>query len=216
MRIPLSTYRLQFGSGFGFQQARELVPYLHQLGITDVYASPIFQAHSDSVQRLRHRRPHAPEPGAWIVGRLYRFLRRAEAARHGSVLDIVPNHMSDAASNLWWRDVLENGPSSPYAYYFDIEWDPPSRSRGEKMLWPILGAPYADALERQELTLTFSEEGFAIRYFERTLPIDPATYGLILSHVPEAAELAELIDSLPPSAATDPEAVSLRRSQTRN
>ena len=95
----------------------------------------------------------------------------------GLVLDIVPNHMSDAASNLWWKDVLENGPSSPYAYYFDIEWDPPSHSRGEKMVWPILGAPYAEVLERQELTLTFSEEGFAIRYFERALPIDPSTYG---------------------------------------
>jgi (1->4)-alpha-D-glucan 1-alpha-D-glucosylmutase len=83
------------------------------------------------------------------------------------------------------------------------------------MLWPILGAPYADALERQQLMLTFSEEGFSIRYFERTLPIDPATYGLILSHVTEATELVEMIDSMPPSATTNPEAVSLRRSQTR-
>ncbi len=215
MRIPLSTYRLQFGRGLGFQQARELLPYLERLGITDVYASPIFKAHSDTSSGYDIVDPTRLSPALGTEDDFIAFCTELKRRDMGLILDIVPNHMSDAGSNLWWRDVLENGPSSPYENYFDIEWDPPSQSRGEKMLWPILGAPYADALERQQLTLTFSDEGFAIRYFERTLPIDPATYGLILSHVPEAAELAELIDSMPPSATTNPEAISVRRSQTR-
>ena len=215
MRIPLSTYRLQFGRGFGFPQARDLVPYLQQLGITDVYASPIFQTHSDSAGGYDIVDPTRLSPALGSWDDFIAFCTELQRCGMGLVLDIVPNHMSDAASNLWWKDILENGPSSPYASYFDIEWDPPSHSRGEKMLWPILGAPYAEALERQELTLIFSEEGFAIQYFERALPIDPSTYNLILSHVPEAADLAELIQSLPLSATTDPESVGLRCRQAR-
>ena len=191
------------------------MPYLERLGISDVYASPIFQAHSDTSSGYDVVDPTRLSPALGTWDDFIAFCTELKGRDMGLILDIVPNHMSDAASNLWWRDVLENGPSSPYENYFDIEWDPPSHSRGEKMLWPILGAPYAEALERQQLMLTFAEEGFAIRYFERTLPIDPATYGLILSHVPEAAELGELIDSMPPSATTNPEAVSVRRSQTR-
>ena len=215
MRIPLSTYRLQFRRGFGFQEARALLPYLQQLGITDIYASPIFEAYSDSASGYDIVDPTrlSAALGTWndFIG----FCTELKVHDMGLILDIVPNHMSDAAPNLWWKDVLENGPSSPYEYYFDIEWDPPSRSRGEKMIWPILGAPYADVLERQELTLTFSEEGFAVQYFGRSLPIDPCTYGPILSGVPEAAELEELIRSLPPSNTTDAGAVCLRLSQAR-
>jgi (1->4)-alpha-D-glucan 1-alpha-D-glucosylmutase len=232
LRIPLSTYRVQFGREFGFREARTVVPYLHRLGVSDVYASPIFHAHSDSSSGYDIVDPTRLNP---VLGSWDEFTSFCgELKRHdmGLVLDIVPNHMSANSSNLWWKDVLENGPSSPYAYYFDIEWDPPSRTRSGKMLWPILGAPYAEALERRELVLKFSEEGFAIQYFERSLPIDPATYGVILSQVQhrldpdgngatggpvasELAALAGLIQSLPPSSTTDAETVNLRRSQTR-
>ena len=215
MRIPASTYRLQLGRGFGFRQARELVPYLHRLGIGDVYASPIFKTHSDTAGGYDIVDPTCLNP---MLGSEEDFLAFArELQRHGMglLLDIVPNHMSATASNLWWKDVLENGPSSPYANYFDIEWDPPSRSRGGKMLWPILGAPYGEVLERRELTLAFSQDGFAVRYFGRTLPIEPGTYAVILAHIPEAAELVELAHSLPPSDAIDAESANHRRSLTR-
>jgi len=215
VRIPLSTYRLQFGQGFGFRQARELVPYLDRLGITDVYASPIFHAHSDSASGYDIVDPTRLSPRLGSGEEFMAFCAELKQHGMGLVLDIVPNHMSANSSNMWWKDVLENGPSSPYAHYFDIEWEPPSRSRGGKMLWPILGAPYADVLERSELTLTFSENGFAIRYFERSLPVDPATYGAILSHVPEAAELMEAIRVLPPSSTTDVEEVTRRRAQAQ-
>jgi (1->4)-alpha-D-glucan 1-alpha-D-glucosylmutase len=221
VRIPISTYRLQFGRGVGFRKARELVPYLHRLGISDVYASPIFKTHSDTASGYDIVDPTCLSPmlGSWEEFQAF----ASELKRHdmGLLLDIVPNHMSANASNLWWKDVLENGPSSPYADYFDIEWDPPSRSRGGKMLWPILGAPYGEVLERRELTLAFSEEGFAVRYFERTLPIEPTTYAVILSHIQEAAELVDLkeliqvVHSLPPSDTVNVESANHRRTLTR-
>ncbi len=232
MKIPLSTYRLQFRRGFGFREARELAPYLNRLGITDVYASPIFQAHSDSASGYDIVDPTSLNAtlGSWEE--FTAFSRELQRLEMGLVLDIVPNHMAAHSSNRWWKDVLENGPSSPYAYYFDIEWDPPSRSRSGKILWPILGAPYGEALERQELVLRFSEEGFSIQYFDRLLPVDPATYGAILSHVQreppgngdgepgvsEASEMAAvsgLVQALPASTATEPEEAGDRYRDTQ-
>lgn len=208
-----------------------MVPYLHELGITDVYASPLFHAHSDFASGYDIVDPTHLDPrlGSWDD--FTAFSNELKRRDMGLLLDIVPNHMAAHSSNLWWKDVLENGPSSPYAYYFDIEWDPPSRSRSGKILWPILGAPYAEVLERRELVLTFSHEGFAVRYFDRSLPIDPATYGVILSHLrsslgtnggsetasPATAELAaltELSQSLPPSSSLGAEPQELRRRQT--
>jgi (1->4)-alpha-D-glucan 1-alpha-D-glucosylmutase len=215
VRIPLSTYRLQFGRGFGFREARELLSYLKRLGITDIYASPIFQANSDSASGYDIVDPTRLSPALGTWDDFIALCTELKLHDMGLILDIVPNHMSDAASNLWWKDVLENGPTSPYASYFDIEWDPPSRPRGEKMVWPILGSPYAEALERRELKLTFSEEGFTIQYFERALPIDPCTYGAILSGVPEAADLEEFVRSLPPITTADDGAMGPRLRQTR-
>ena len=215
MRIPISTYRLQFGRGVGFRQARELIPYLRRLGISDVYASPIFKTHSDTASGYDIVDPTCLSPMLGTWSEFVAFAAELKRNDMGLLLDIVPNHMSANASNLWWKDVLENGPSSPYANYFDIEWDPPSRSRGGKMLWPILGAPYGEVLERRELTLQFSEDGFAVRYFDRTLPIEPTTYAVILSHLQEAAELVELTRSLPPSDTLNSESVNQRLKQTR-
>src|SRR3984885_2467041 len=232
LRIPTSTYRLQFGPGFGFREAREVTPYLSRLGISDVYASPIFRVTGESSGGYDIVDPTSLSPALGSWDEFTAFSKELQQHDMGLLLDIVPNHMAAHSSNRWWRDVLENGPGSPYAHYFDIEWDPPSRSRSGKILWPILGAPYSQVLERQELPLTFSEEGFAVRYSDRSLPIDPATYAVILSHVqralapngndetagPAAGELAAivgLIESLPPSTATEADRVSLRYSQTR-
>ena len=225
MRIPLSTYRLQFGRGFGFREARSVAPYLNRLGITDVYASPIFRAHSDIASGYDIVDPTSLSPSLGSRDEFIAFCSELQQYDMGLVLDIVPNHMAAHTSNRWWRDVLENGPSSRYAYYFDVEWDPPSRQRSGRILWPILGAPYAEVLEGQELVLGLSEDGFAVQYFDRSLPIDPATYGTIVSRVERgmasAGEacgpviegislLVSLIQSLPPASATDTEEISRR------
>ena len=180
-RIPSSTYRLQFNRDFTFAQARALVPYLHALGITDCYASPYFQAGAESVHGYDitdHNKLNAAigtreEYDAWI----------AELHAHGmgQVLDFVPNHMGvRETKNLWWADVLENGPSSPYAAYFDIEWQPLKPELRDKVLIPILGDQYGRVLERGELKVHYDAGRFFLRYFEHEFPIAPGTYRHVL------------------------------------
>jgi len=189
-RIPSSTYRLQFNREFTFAQAQEIVPYLHALGISDCYASPYFQARAESLHgyditdhnKLNDAIGSRAEYDAWV------------AALHehdmGQVLDFVPNHMGiREPQNLWWADVLENGPSSSFAAYFDIDWQPLKSDLRDKVLIPILGDQYGRVLERGELRVHYASGRFFLRYFEHEFPIAPGTY----RHALEIA-LAQLSD----------------------
>src|SRR4029453_18578337 len=101
-----------------------------------------------------------------------RWIERMKARGMGHILDVVPNHMGIARSaNPWWLDVLENGPSSRYARFFDIEWHPIKDELADKLLIPILGDQYGEVLERQELRLSYGDGGFIVRYYEEALPI---------------------------------------------
>jgi (1->4)-alpha-D-glucan 1-alpha-D-glucosylmutase len=192
-RIPTCTYRLQFNRWFTFAQARELVPYLGALGVSDVYASPYFQAGANSLHgyditdhnKLNVAIGSQEEYDAWI----------AELHSHGmgQVLDFVPNHMGIAEpGNKWWMDVLENGPSSMYAPYFDIDWRPLKSDLRDKVLLPILGDQYGRVLERGELQVRFEEGAFYLECQNQKLPIAPGTYRLILEMALE--NLAEYKD----------------------
>src|SRR3978361_1736918 len=139
-RIPTPPYRLQLTRQFTFAQAREIVPYLHSLGVGDVYASPYFQARAESLHGYDitdHNKLNAAigsrEEYDALVAELH-------AHQMGQVLDFVPNHMGVGEPlNQWWMDVLENGPSSIYAPYFDIQWKPLKSDLEAKVLLPILG-----------------------------------------------------------------------------
>jgi (1->4)-alpha-D-glucan 1-alpha-D-glucosylmutase len=152
LRVPLATYRLQFNSNFRFRDALALIPYLHKLGITDVYASPVFVARKGSTHGYDVTDPTRlnPELGAWED---FEALCQALKKRGmGLLLDIVPNHMAASPDNLRWMDVLENGVSSQYARCFDIDWQSPAGDVPEnKVLLPILGAPYQEALQSGKL-----------------------------------------------------------------
>ena len=180
-RIPNATYRLQFNRDFTFVQAREIVPYLHALGISDCYASPYFQARAESVHGYDitdHNKLNAAigsraEYDAWIA--------ELRARGMGQLVDFVPNHMGIGEPlNLWWFDLLENGPSSAYAGYFDIDWQPLKAELHDKVLIPILGDQYGRVLERGELQVHFEAGRFFLRYFEHEFPIAPGTYRHIL------------------------------------
>lgn len=106
----------------------------------------------------------------------------------GLLLDIVPNHMAASSENRWWMDVLENGPDSAFASYFDIDWHPPSRDLAGKVLLPVLGRPFGEALDHGELHLTFHEGKFFVRYFESIFPIASESYHQVLSHRSETLE----------------------------
>jgi (1->4)-alpha-D-glucan 1-alpha-D-glucosylmutase len=180
-RIPVSTYRLQFNRQFTFEQARAIVPYLHELGITDCYASPYFQARAESLHgyditdhnKLNEAIGSREAYDAWIA--------ELHAHEMGQLLDFVPNHMGvGEPRNQWWMDVLENGPSSKHAPYFDIDWHPLKPELHDKVLLPILGDQYGRVLERGELKVHYEEGSFYLSYYEHRFPIAPGTYRYIL------------------------------------
>jgi (1->4)-alpha-D-glucan 1-alpha-D-glucosylmutase len=182
-RVPLATYRLQFNKAFTFQDAGSLLPYLDALGVSDLYASSTLAARPGSMHGydiIDHNRLN-PEIGS--AGD-YDSLGAALRARGmGQILDVVPNHMGIATgSNPWWNDVLENGPSSPYAEFFDVDWDPVKRELANKVLLPILGDQYGRVLESQELVLEYAEGTFSLRYYDTRLPIAPRSWVSILRH----------------------------------
>ena len=101
----------------------------------------------------------------------------------GHILDIVPNHMYvESRENAWWMDILENGPSSAYADFFDIDWHPAKRELENKILIPILGEQYGTILEGQELKLSFMNGAFFLDYYDHRLPIAPDTYPAVLTY----------------------------------
>src|SRR3954453_9917026 len=180
-RIPTSTYRLQFNREFTFRQAREIVPYLHALGISDCYASPYFQARAESMHGYDitdHNKLNAAigsraDYDGWISD--------LHAHGMGQIVDFVPNHMGIGEPlNLWWMDVLENGPSSVHAPYFDVDWKPLKSDLKDKVLLPILGDQYGRVLERGELQIRFEGGAFYLRYYEHEFPVAPGTYRHIL------------------------------------
>jgi (1->4)-alpha-D-glucan 1-alpha-D-glucosylmutase len=181
-RRPLSTYRLQLTPSFGFRDAAALVPYLDELGVTDLYISPPFAASPGSTHGydiVDHNRLRDELGGADGFDAL---AAAARAQSMGLLVDFVPNHMGIGPANPWWLDVLENGPSSVYAPYFDVDWNPTKRELTSKVLVPVLGDQYGDVLERGELTLTREGGAFFVRYWELAFPIAPRSVPFIVRH----------------------------------
>jgi len=180
-RIPLSTYRLQFNGGFTFRDARAIADYLHDLGVSDCYASSYLKAVPGSPHGYDVADPTRLNPEIGTEDDYWAWIDTMKARGMGHVVDLVPNHMGIAkSSNPWWLDVLENGPSSRFARFFDIEWHPVKDELADKVLIPILGDQYGAVLERQELVLTYQNGAFFIQYHDDTLPIAPDTYATIL------------------------------------
>src|SRR3984893_7858917 len=178
---PISaTYRLQLNKDFTFRHATNLLDYLSELGITHIYASPILRSRPGSTHGYDVIDPTHLNPE---LGTEADFLALQTELRNrgmGLVLDIVPNHMSASSENSWWMDVLEHGPESAYASYFDVDWHPPSRSLDSKLLLPVLGRPFAEVLEGAEFQLIFSDGRLFVQYFDSLFPLAPKTYTGIL------------------------------------
>ena len=181
LRVPIATYRLQFNHQFKFSDAKSIISYLHELGISDCYASPYFKAKKGSLHGYDILDHNQINPEIGTEEEYDELIEELQKHRMGHLLDIVPNHMCITGNeNTWWMDVLENGPSSVYADFFDIDWKPIKDELQNKVLLPILSNQYGQVLESQELSLRFEEGAFFIRYGEQKLPIDPASYARIL------------------------------------
>jgi (1->4)-alpha-D-glucan 1-alpha-D-glucosylmutase len=197
-RQPVATYRLQLHKGFGFDDAARMASYLAQLGVTDLYSSPVLQAAPGSMHGydvVDHGRINPELGGEEGFERLAAALKEAGI---GYLLDIVPNHMGLASGNALWLDLLENGPSAQSARYFDIEWRPVKEELADKVLVPVLGDRYGAVLERGELRLELIEGAFRLRYFDHVFPVNPRSYGQILSW-----RLDELEKKIGPGEALD-------------
>ena len=224
--IPRATYRIQFNKDFGFRQAAELVPYLARLGISHLYASPYLKARPGSTHGYDIIDHNALNPELGTEEDYQVMVKALQDHGLSQILDVVPNHMGVmGADNQWWLDVLENGPASQYADFFDIDWSPLKNELKNKVLLPVLGKPYGDALEAGELELSFDElnGSFAIRYFEHLFPIDPVSYAAILKlreaeqateigaqTLPEFQSLISALAKLPPRSARKKEALEER------
>ena len=226
--IPRATYRLQLHRGFTFADATRLVPYLAALGISHCYCSPYLKARPGSPHGYDIIDHGAFNPEIGTQEDFERFVTTLAAQHMGHLLDMVPNHMGVMGrDNRWWLDVLENGPASRFADFFDIDWSPLKPALHDKVLLPVLGDHYGNVLDRRELVLVFAAEtgAFSVDYYEHRFPVDPRAYPLILErHLdvlesrlapgrPSLIEFQSLITAfgnLPPRSDRSPEAVTAR------
>lgn len=179
--VPPSTYRIQFNKSFTFQSAVEYISYLADLGIGALYCSPYFQAVPGSTHGYNVTDPNRINPEIGNQDHYNHFC--SQLRNHGleQFVDVVPNHMGVLCNNnRLWLDVLENGPASIYANFFDIEWKPVKTELANKLLVPILGDQFGIVLENKEIQLCYERGSFWIQYWEHQLPLAPKTYPMIL------------------------------------
>jgi (1->4)-alpha-D-glucan 1-alpha-D-glucosylmutase len=226
-RAPVATYRVQLSRAFTFRDLHSLTAYLDALGVSDCYCSPILSAGEGSLHGYDIVNHNALNPE---LGTREEFAAVSAALRArgiGLIVDFVPNHMGiNPRTNAWWRDVLENGPSSPYARFFDIDWLPVKSELRDKVLLPILGDQYGLVLERGELKLRFDNGALVLDYFERDLPINPRQSPLVFGHgidrlsdsapdvqadARELRSILEALNALPPMTSTDHAAMEKRQ-----
>lgn len=211
-----ATYRLQLHRGFRFDDARAIVDYLDALGISHAYASPYFASVPGSTHGYDGVDPRRLDPELGEEADYLAWCEALAARGMGHIVDFVPNHLSASTHNPFWTDVLENGPASTWADTFDIEWHPPKTALENKVLLPILGAPYGEVLERGEITLAREGGAFVLRYWDHRLPVNPRTTAPLLARAaaklglepddPRRQELESVVrslDTMPSKTETD-------------
>jgi (1->4)-alpha-D-glucan 1-alpha-D-glucosylmutase len=190
--FPQSTYRLQLHAGFTFDDARAVLDYLSDLGVSDVYLSPILRAEAGSLHGYNVCAYDQLNPE---LGGDEGFATLSDEARRRGLrllVDFVPNHMGIASGeNAIWNDVLENGPSSRYADVFDVDWEPGKESLHARVLLPILGEQYGEALDDGKLVLARKGGTFVLRYYDHELPVAPRSLQPLLDLAAEKLRAGE-------------------------
>lgn len=225
--VPASTYRLQIHHAFTLTAACDIVPYLARLGVDACYTSPYFTASPGSTHGydVCNHNELNPEVGGADAHAAFTSALATHGMRH--IVDFVPNHMGiGTGANAWWNDVLENGPSSTAAIFFDVDWRPVKAELQAKLLLPILGDQYGHVLERGELQLAFTGSTLVLRYFDTELPINArqaarvyngavealtASLGTDNIHLNEFLSIVTSLQNLPPYTETNPERMAERQ-----
>ncbi|MBW4574516.1 MAG: malto-oligosyltrehalose synthase [Aphanothece sp. CMT-3BRIN-NPC111] len=182
MRIPTATYRIQFNSDFGFDAAKKIVDYISELGISDLYASPIFKARAGSTHGYDIVDPNQLNPELGTTESFEALIGELQQRDMGWLQDIVPNHMAYDSQNQMLMDVLENGPDSDYLDFFDIEWNHYYEQLRGRVLTPMLGDFYGNCLENGEIKLEYDQTGLSVNYYSLRLPVRIESYGKFLNN----------------------------------
>ncbi len=177
--IPSSTYRLQLSPVFTLKEVRKQLPYLHELGISTIYAAPFFKAKTGSEHGYDVVEAHQIGPEIGTMEEFEQLTEELKKYNMGWLQDIVPNHMAYHPENVWLMDVLEKGQKSNYFNFFDINFSHPD-FHGQVMV-PFLGEPLENILEQQQLKLTFSEKGLQLNYFDNVYPASLPVYDAVLN-----------------------------------
>lgn len=159
-----------------------ILDYLHDLGITDLYLSPVLASRKGSQHGYDAIDPTRIDPDLGTEEEFAALQAELQNRGMGMLLDIVPNHMAASAENPWWMDLLENGPQSAFAAFFDVDWNSFSPGLQGRILLPILGRPFGEALESGELKLAYNDGRFFIQYFDLLFPLSPRSYHSVLGH----------------------------------
>jgi (1->4)-alpha-D-glucan 1-alpha-D-glucosylmutase len=226
-RLPSATYRVQFNAHCTFRDAQSAVSYLHKLGVSDLYASPFLLARPGSIHGYDIADHTKVNPEIGTLEELRSLSASLREHGMGMIADVVPNHMSNATRlNAWWQDVLENGPSSAYAAYFDIDWMPLKPDLANKVLLPVLSDQFGNVLEDGKMFVKYEGGAFWLEYFENCFPLAPGSYAVILTPIlpnfqahlgeehPDVLELFSIltaIKNLPARTETDPDRLAERR-----
>ncbi|BAV08889.1 maltooligosyl trehalose synthase [Filimonas lacunae] len=171
MHYPISTYRVQLHSGFTFTHLQAIIPYLHQLGVSTIYASPITRAIKGSAHGYDVAEPHEINPEIGTLDQLRAVAAQLKALGMNWLQDIVPNHMAFSMENTRLADVLERGNNSPYYAYFDINWEHDSEQLKGKVLVPVLGSRLDDCIDNNEIQLGWDVQGPGLYYAGNRYPV---------------------------------------------
>ena len=182
MHIPIATYRLQFRPEFDFQDARRILPYLSELGISHIYASPIFKARHGSSHGYDVVDPNQLNPELGSEVDFEDLIADLHQLGMGWIQDIVPNHMAYDSENRFLIDILEHGPNSEYSEFFDVEWEHPYDDFRGKILTPMLGNFYGRCLENGEISLRYDAAGLCVTYYRLRIPLRIESYAKLLTH----------------------------------
>ncbi|WP_446744322.1 malto-oligosyltrehalose synthase [Silvibacterium acidisoli] len=223
-RAPRSTYRLQLHAGFTFADARKILSYLKRLGIGDYYLSPVFEARPGSMHGYDVTRHDQFNPELGGDEEFQLLAASIREAGMGLLLDTVPNHMAIGNDSIWFQDVLENGRASEYSGYFDIDWSPVKPEMRGKLLLPILGNQYGEALENKQIQVTVDDGVPRVRYYDHSMPLAPRSLALLFPQEEDQAlgipqsfrDLLQDLIHMPPHDTEDPALAAQRREQWRS
>lgn len=202
MKTPSATYRVQLSADFTLHQLRQIIPYLDEMGVNCVYASPIFVARKGSTHGYDVVNPLDINPEIGSLQELKEISRELKKRDMLWLQDIVPNHMAFDSSNPWIADILERGAASDYYSYFDINWEQYNDSRRGKLMIPTLGAELSEAIKKSEVQLQL-DKGFFFSYYEHRFPASQFTYLFVLPFVisrlgeADAGNLEDLLREVP-------------------